>query len=354
MKNKVLCAVLVAILFFALSSTSRAQEVIKLKCSIFFPSMHFQVALMDQFAKDLKERTKGRVEMTSYPGNTLLAPNRAFDGVVQGIADLALLATGNTPGRFPISEILELPLGFPSAWVASHTIDDISKKFKMMEYDNVHLVWLWSCPPSVVMTVHKPIKTLEDLPNVRIRGIGRTNEVLKALGAVAIPLPSSEMYEALRKGVLEGTYNPLETALGWKYGDFVRYATAAYKMSVAGTFALVMNKEKFNSFPADIKKIFVDLSAEYFDKQLPMWNQSDIDGREFFKSKGGTVIYLTDAESQRWTKAVQPVIEEHKKFLVSKGYTQKEADDIIQFAQERIPYWIKIEKQQKIPTAYEY
>jgi hypothetical protein len=48
------------------------------------------------------------------------------------------------------------------------------------------------------------------------------------------------------------------------------------------------------------------------------------------------------------------VIEEYKKYLVSKGLTQKEVDDIIQFAKERIPYWIKMEKQQKIPTAYEY
>ena len=56
MKNKVFCAVLVAILFFALSSTSRAQEVIKLKCSIFFPSVHFQVALMDQFANEPMEK----------------------------------------------------------------------------------------------------------------------------------------------------------------------------------------------------------------------------------------------------------------------------------------------------------
>ncbi len=354
MKNKVFCAVLVAILFFALSSTSRAQEVIKLKCSIFFPSVHFQVALMDQFAKDLKERTKGRVEMTNYAGGTLVPPDRAFDGAVQGLSDLALIATGMNPGRFPVSEILEVPLGFPSAWVASHVIDDVWKKFKMKEYDKVHVIWLWSCPPSIFTSVNKPIKTLEDIKNLRIRGIGRTNEVVKALGAAAIPLPSSDTYEAMRKGIIDGMYTPMETSKGYKYADIIRYATASYKISVAGTFALVMNKEKFDSLPADIKKIFEDLSTEYFNKQLPMWNQQDIDGREFFKSKGGTLSYLTDAESNRWIKAVQPVIEDYKKYLVTKGLTQKEANDIVQFAQERIPYWIKMEKQQKIPTAYEY
>jgi TRAP-type C4-dicarboxylate transport system substrate-binding protein len=354
MKNKVFCVVFVAILFFALSSTGRAQEVIKLKNSIFFPSVHFQVALMDQFAKDLKERTKGRVEMTNYPGGTLVPPDKAFSGAIEGISDLALFATGLNPGRFPVSEILEVPLGYPSAYVASHVIDDVSKKFKMKEYDNVHLIWLWSCPPSIFTSVNKPIKSLEDIKNMRIRGIGRTNEVVKALGAAAIPLPSSDTYEAMRKGILDGMYTPMETSKGYKYADIIRYATASYKISVAGTFSLVMNKEKYNSLPADIKKIFDDLCTEYFNKQLPMWNQQDIDGREFFKSKGGTLSYLTDAESKRWIKAVEPVIEEYKKYLVSKGLTQKEVDDIIQFAKERIPYWIKMEKQQKIPTAYEY
>ena len=249
MKNKFFYAVLVAIFFFASSSTSMGKEVIRLKCSIFFPSVHFQVALMDQFAKDLKERTNGRVEMTNYSGGTLVPPDKAFTGAIDGLSDLAMIATGMNPGRFPVSEILEIPLGYPSAWVAGHVIDDISKKFKMKEYEKVHLIWIWSCPPSIFTSVNKPIKTLEDIKNLRIRGIGRTNEVVNALGAVAIPLPSSDTYEAMRKGIIDGMYTPMETSKGYKYADIIRYATASYKISVAGTFSLVMNKKKYDSLP---------------------------------------------------------------------------------------------------------
>jgi len=84
------------------------------------------------------------------------------------------------------------------------------------------------------------------------------------------------------------------------------------------------------------------------------WNAIDIEGREFFKSNGGQILPLSDAEADRWVKASEPVVAGFKKDLTAKGYTEKEVDSWLAFIKERVEHWKAQEKAKKIPTAYEY
>ena len=280
-------------------------------------------------------------------------PNRVFDGVVQGISDIGLSNPGYTRGRFPVSEIITQPMGFPDAWVSSHVSNDLYGKFKMKEYDSVHVLYFFGSGPLTVQTVKKPVKTLEDLAGLKLRAIGPMADMAKLIGAVPQPLDSGDMYEALRRGVLDGTIFPLEALKAWKIGEILRYATSSWKVGAAAIMYVVMNKDKWNSFPADIKKVFEEISAEYAEKFAVAFNKADIDGLDFLKSQGGTVIPLSDAESARWIKAVQPMLDTYRKDLVSKGYTDKDVSIIVTFVKERIEYWKRIEKEKKIATPYE-
>jgi hypothetical protein len=85
----------------------------------------------------------------------------------------------------------------------------------------------------------------------------------------------------------------------------------------------------------------------------------DIEGRDLFTSKGGQMIDLSEAEAQRWIKAVEPVIGSYKKQMVSsrlsregKGYSEAEVDGWIKYIKERIAYWHKEHKTRKIPSAF--
>ena len=115
-----------------------------------------------------------------------------------------------------------------------------------------------------------------------------------------------------------------------------------------------MNKAKWASLPADAQQVITDYTKEFLEEWAVSWNDIEIEGREFFLKQGGQIIPLADAEAQRWIKAVEPVIAEYKKDMVSKGYKADEVDSWISFLRERIEYWKGQEKARKIPTAYQY
>jgi TRAP-type transport system periplasmic protein len=334
-------------------SLSHAAEVIKLKFAGFHPPQNVHSILATQFCDEMKKRTNGRVEISYHPGGTLISGPRIFDGVIQGVADIGHSNTGYTRGRFPVSEVvLQQPLGIPSGWVGGQVADDFLNKFKPKEWDVVHVLFAHSVSPLALLTV-KPVRTLEDLRGLKIRAISTDGDLLKALGAMPVFLDSGEVYEALRRGVLDGAYVSLETLKGFRYGEVIKYTTNLWQIGKIGIFYWVMNKDKWNSLPADIKKIFDEVTAQYKEKTLLAWNESDIEGREFFTSKGGQMITLSEAESKRWADKMRPVFAEQIKELISKGHTQQELDTYFKYLKERIDYWRKAEKERKIPTPFE-
>ena len=77
-------------------------------------------------------------------------------------------------------------------------------------------------------------------------------------------------------------------------------------------------------------------------------------GCSSLKARADSLCLSPTPEAARWVKAAQPVVNEYKKDLISKGYSGKEVDSWLAFVKERIDYWKNQEKARKIPTTYEY
>jgi TRAP-type C4-dicarboxylate transport system substrate-binding protein len=102
----------------------------------------------------------------------------------------------------------------------------------------------------------------------------------------------------------------------------------------------------------DVQKIFTEVAFEAKEKQAVLWNQMDIEGLELFKSTGGQVQTLSDAEAAKWVKAVEPIIEAYKKDMAAKGFKEADVDTWLKFIKERIQYWTKQEKEKKIASPF--
>jgi TRAP-type transport system periplasmic protein len=345
---------LLAVLVFVVATHSlgSAAPVIKLKSANYLPTTHPMSLLGQKFCEEIKKRTNGQVEITYYPGGTLLTPIKMYQGVVQGIADMGLSHIAYTRGRFPVTETFDLPLGFPSGYVAAQVSNDFYNKFKPKEWDNVHVLYFATSGPLILQTVAKPVRTLEELKGLKIRATGQMGDIVKGLGAVPMPLEMPDVYEALRRGVLDGIMVDLSTLKAWKFADVVKYVTASWRLGTGFTFYFVMNKDKWNSLPPDIKKVFEQVAFEIKERQAQLWNEMDIEGRDFFKGQGGQVIPLADSEVVKWIKAVEPVTADFKKNMVSKGYKEAEVDSWIAYIKERIEYWRQEEKKRAIPAPF--
>ena len=90
-----------------------AAEKIQFRFSTMFPQTHLHTVLNQKFADEIKKRTNGQVEITVYPVGTLNAPEKVYESVVKGIADIGMQPPTWVAGRFPLSEIMEMPSDIP-------------------------------------------------------------------------------------------------------------------------------------------------------------------------------------------------------------------------------------------------
>ena len=351
MKRKVVLLVIAGLFLLSMYSFGHAADVVKLKFANYFPPTHMNSVMMGKFAEELNKKLAGKVEIIQYTGGTLLSADKMAAGVSSMVADIGLSNCSYTRGRFPVMEIMELPLGFSSAWVATHVANDFHNKFKPKDFDQYHLLMLSTSPINVMQTVSKPVKTLEDMKGLKIRGTGRLGDIVKVLGGTPIPIATPDLYDSLKRNVIEGALLPFETLQGFKTGEILKYVTASWKVGSTYAFYVVMNKDKWNSLPPDVQKVINDFSNEFTERWAVEWNNIDIEGKNYFAKQGGQVIPLSAAESARWVKASEPVVEDYKKDLISKGYKAAEIDSWLKYIEERIDYWEAQEKARKIPTS---
>jgi TRAP-type C4-dicarboxylate transport system substrate-binding protein len=332
------------------SEKAHAAKVINLKVANYFPPPASQSTVLEEFCRELEKRTNGRVKVDYYPGGSLLSATAMFDGIVSGVADIGYSHVYYTAGRMPVTEVAGLPLGYPSAWVASNALNDFYQEFKPKEFDQVRVLWMNTSTPSAIATAKKPVRKLEDLKGLTLRAPGVAGDVVKALGATPAPTPMPEVYDAIKKGVLDGEASNFETLKTFRFAEVVKYSTSCWQITNPYPFYLAMNKNSYKRLPSDIKAIFDTLVGEYKDRYILMWNTVDFVGKAYGLEKGVEFIELSPQEATRWQAAVKPVIDNYVKNIANKGYSEAEARVWIKFMQDRIDYWTKKQKALRIPS----
>ncbi len=330
MKKSVFLFLLVAFIcvaFITMAPLKAKSASIKLTYSNFFPPSHIQAKLADSWCREIEKRTDGRVKIEHYPGQTLTKAKQVYDGVVEGLSDIGFCLFGYNRGRFPLMEVVDLPIGYPSGTVATKVANAVTKKFNPKELNDVQVMYVHAHGPGLLHTRDKAVKNLDDIKGLRIRSHGTTAKVVKALGATVATMPMPELYQALQKGVVDGALYPIEVNKGWRMAEVIKYCTLDLSIANTSTFYVVMNKGKWNALPADIRKIIAQINEEWIPKHGAAWDSSDEEGRKYMLTKGRKFITLPDAELAKWKKIVHPVLGEYVKATKAKGLPAQEALD---------------------------
>lgn len=306
------------------------EKPVTLTYSIFFPATHQNTVLATEWAKEVEKRTEGRVKITVFPGGTLTPADKCYDGVEKGISDIGMSVLGYTRGRFPLSEVIDLPLGYRSGAAATELINAFYRKFTPKEFDRVKILYLHAHGPGFLHT-KKPVATLADLKGMKIRCTGLAAKIVTALGGTPVAMPMGETYDALSRGVVEGSMAPQESLQGWKWGEVVKSSTESYGAAYSTAFFVAMNKDKWDALPKNLQEVIDQVSQEWIAKTGKAWDDMDKAGREFTLSRGNKVVALSDEENAAWAKAVQPILDEYVKNMTDKGLPGAEA---LQFCQD--------------------
>jgi TRAP-type C4-dicarboxylate transport system substrate-binding protein len=305
--NFFLFAFLTGLIVVSVPGHSAAQEVIKLNYANFFPAPEPHSANIEAWGKEIEQKTNGRVKFTFFHAGTLAPADQIYDSVVKGISDIGMSCFTYTRGKFPLTSVIDLPLGLQDGVTATRMSNAYFKKFMPKECDEVKMLYVHAHGPGLIHTTKKPVTKLEDLKGMKIRSTGLASKIILALDAAPVGTTMPETYDALRTGVAEGATAPIQALKGFRWGEVISYTILNYGSSYSTGFFVAMNKNKWNALPPDIQKIFEQASAEWIEKTGALWDSTDQEGIKFITEKGVKMLPLSKEEDARWAEAVKPL-----------------------------------------------
>ncbi|MCX5807486.1 MAG: TRAP transporter substrate-binding protein [Proteobacteria bacterium] len=309
------------------ATVSIAQEkVITIKVANWFPVGSKHDLILQEWGKDLEKRAGGKVKVNYYAAGTLVPAAQSYDAVVKGIADVGNHVLGYTMGRFPFSQVLDLPIGWPQGPEATKIANDFYKKFNPKEFDDVKVLLFHGQPGGYLHTKTRPVEKLEDAKGLKLRCFGSNAKFVGLIGAAPVAMPMPDVYDALAKGVVDGLMSSYEALHNFRTGEHVKYSTENVSSAYSAVFIVMMNKKKFASLPPDVQAIVDKMSVEYIDKYGKLWADITRDGKDWLVKRGVKVISLSKEEQARWyEKGSKPLVEAYIKDAKEKGLPGDEA-----------------------------
>ncbi len=298
----------------AIITSARAQApVVTLKLHHFLPPVsNGHAKMLAPWAKDIETESAGKIKIDIFPSMQLGGtPPQLYDQARDGVADIVWTLPGNTPGRFPTTEIFELPFiagekGLPNAQAAQAFADQHLKD----EVKDVKILSYWAHDGGLIHA-NKPITTMDDLKGLKLRNPTRlAGEALKALGATSIGMPVPQVPESLAQKVIDGAVVPWEVVPAIKVHELVKFHTAipGSPTLYSTSFFLAMNLAKYNAMPAELRAIMDKYSGMNFAIRAgKMWDEAGAGVMAMVKARGNTISAISEDEKQKWIKACEPV-----------------------------------------------
>ena len=264
-KIRVTSFVSAAAIAAAIAAPAAAADKLVLRYSQWLPVGHWsQGKLLHPWFKEVAKATEGRV-VIQPTAKALGAPPRHNQLVVDGIADVGYIVHGYTPGVFPLSEMVELPFLTKSAEANSVAYWRIFKKVfepAGMHKDS-HAISLFLHVPGHIYNNKRAINTLDDLNGLKLRIPNSvTSDALKMLGAVPMAAPVTKLRDGLAKRVFDGTAFTAEALDAFKITKFIKYATSIPGGLYNLSFALTVNRDKWNKISAKDKATVMSMAGE--------------------------------------------------------------------------------------------
>jgi len=329
------CIAAALALGFALAA--EAQQKIEMKLAYFVGDQHAMSQWLIKWSEQLEKGSGGRIAVKRFPSAQMGPTPQHYDFARTGQADVTWFLHGGTPGRFPLTEIVNLPFMVGSAEIGVKVLNDSQLRAKYLdaEHKGVKILMLLTHQPGGPHTTRKPIRTLDDFKGLRLRFASPTvRDFVQALGATPVGVQPTDVSDQLQKGTLDGAFMDYGGAgIAFKLGGIIKYSTELY--SYVTSFGIAMNEDFWNKLPPDLKKLVTD-SVTGREKEVGQaWDALDVPGKKFLVDGGAEAIRFSAAESARVRKIGAEVSEAKIKELEGKGLPARAVYDAMRSLAEK-------------------
>jgi TRAP-type C4-dicarboxylate transport system substrate-binding protein len=318
----VILSVFVSLLIMGGYSQAAPEKPIKLIFTHFEPPAGVGGSSAIEFCKELEEKTGGRVKAETALAGSLGPVPEQFELVATGAADIGGFIPAYTPGRFPLfSLMVELPHKVDKTVPLTKAYNELVRKgYFDKEFEPTKLLWVSSVPPLQLFWANERIATLEGLKGKKVRTSGEFwLAVAPKLGMVPVSMTIADIYSALEKGTVDGTFLPFSTMDVYKMREVTKYAM---ELNLTyNCFACAMNKAVYEKLPKDIRMIIDELAQKYGDIEAWKHDEWDRKGKKNFLAMTGREAYpIQETEWKKILGVLKPISEEWVSKREAKGY----------------------------------
>jgi TRAP-type C4-dicarboxylate transport system substrate-binding protein len=247
------------------------------------------------------------------------APTETLGRVQQGVVDVGVLVASYYTSVFPMTEIFELPIHYPTSTAAAKAIIDLKKKgYFDKEFSQFKLITMYSLGPYNLMST-KAVRKVEDLKGMKLRGPGDMyRRITEAVGGVPITMAGAEIFNALDKGIIDATWGNWEQSFAFKLQEATDYTVET--QTSTSIHLLVMSLNAWNKLP-QVAKDWLDNNFEAgLMKAAETWDTTNAKYYQVLKDDPRIEkIVWSDAEFAKFDNVLAPIFDNWKKEREAQG-----------------------------------
>lgn len=285
-------------------------------------TMSRKAVMSDTFAKEVKAKSSGRIEVQVFGAGALGGERDIVEGVKNGFIQ-AGLASGVMANFYPNAMLTDIPYLFSSETVADRVMDGtFGQKLSadLLAATGMRNLCFGEVGfrdfTSGKVAIHSP-KDLIDM-KIRVQETPIYVTEMKALGAQPTPIAFPELYTALQSGVVDGQENPIPTIIFAKLYEVQKHVTLDGHNYGVDWF--VMNDKFFQTLPPDLQKVVQDSAKLACAEERRVNRVFTADGIKTLKEKGVTVYTPTAAELAQFKAATQQPVTDWLKTKVDQNW----------------------------------
>lgn len=288
--------------------------------------------ILQVWADTVAEESGGELTIQMFPSGTLAKPDSIYEAAANGIADIGATAQGYTAGRFPLSQIVELPGIATSATQSACVLQTLYDDGLLdSEYEDTRPLFMFTTGPGGIHTIDTDVQTPADLAGLRIRRpTAVAGEMLENMGATPVGMPAPDIYTSMQRGVIDGLSFPWEGLGSFRINELVQYHTEVPFYNLI--FVATMNKRTYDGLTPEQQAVIDNNSGMAWAARAgEVFDRLDVEGKQEAVEAGHTIREIENPlEHPDWKAPLEAGIEAYLSQLEARGLSQ--AHDVYEAA----------------------
>lgn len=274
------------------------------------------------FAKEVKEKSGGKIEITLYPSSQLGDDRAMIKQLTEGALDFTFGESARFQIFYPEAEAFALPYMISNFEIAKKALSDTKfgqDLLKKVDKDLGITVLAQAYNGTRQTTSNRAINSLADMKGLKLRVPNAATNLAYAeySGASPTPMAFSEVYLALQTNAVDGQENPLPTIQAQKFYEVQKYL--ALTNHILNDQLYLVSNETLKELPKDLQKVVKDAAQKAAEYHTKLFVDGENELVAFFESKGVTV---TKPDLAPFKAAMQPY---YDKYIEKNGEVGKAA-----------------------------